>query len=128
MRKALTIAALLAGVALMVTRPAGAADLNRLTLVPGADAGNTAQVIGAWLPGNQFMVSCSTYSGVTYRLCPSTDAGGCTAVISDAPIEANKQIDLCAPAGYTALSLYKTYDAGNPLCGVYLVTPKTVCP
>lgn len=106
---------------------AQAADLWRATLVPGADAGTGAKEIGGWLPGNQFMVSCSSYSGVTYRLCPAVDAGPCAAFSTDAPIETGKQVDLCAPSGYTALALYKLYDGGNPSCGVFLVTPKTVC-
>ncbi|MBK7865208.1 MAG: hypothetical protein IPJ65_42745 [Archangiaceae bacterium] len=127
MRKALMlIAAVGAFLALTVASRGNAADLFRVSLVPGADGGSTAQVIGAWLPGNQFMVSCPNNS-VTYRLCPAADAGGCTATSTDAPVQGDKQVDLCAPSGYSSLSLYKQFDGGNPSCSVFLVTPKTVC-
>jgi hypothetical protein len=128
MKRALTLAALGALFAL-ASRSARAADLIMTTMVPGADAGSLAFTSGSWLPGNQFMVSCPTYSGVTYRLCPAADAGiaQCVATSTDAPIQADKQIDLCAPNGYTGLSLYKMYDGGNPTCSIFKVTPKTVC-
>jgi hypothetical protein len=128
MRK-LTIVAVLFGAATvaLVARPSSAADLYRATLVPGADAGTGAALTGTWLPGNQFMLSCNGYSGVTYRLCPAADAGLCSAFAVDAPVEANKQVDLCAPTAYTSLAVFKTYDGGNPSCNVYSVTPKTVC-
>lgn len=124
MRLALVIVAL--GVAVVAASRAHAADLWKATMVPGADAGTTARIGATWMPGNQVMVSCPN-NQVTYRMCPAADAGGCTAQSYDAPIAANSQVDLCFPTGYTALSLYKQYDGGNPSCGVYLVTPKTVC-
>ena len=126
MKRALAVVALFA-LCVTLSLEAEAADLYQATLVPGFDAGTGAKLISGNLPGNQFMVSCSTYSGVTYRLCKTQDAGPCAALATDAPIEANKQVDLCAPSGYTALALYKFYDGGNPECGVYIVTPKTVC-
>lgn len=125
MRKALFALVVLG--AFLALDEAKAADLFRATLVPGADAGTGASLTGSWLPGNQFMVSCPTYSGVTYRLCPIADAGSCAATATDAPIQADKQIDLCAPTGYTALALFKGYDGGNPTCSVFMVTPRTVC-
>lgn len=125
MRKAL-IATVVVG-AVLALNSAQAADLWRATLQPGLDAGTGAALTGSWLPGNQFMLSCATYSGVRYRLCPAADAGLCSALATDAPVESDKQIDLCAPSGYTALAVYKLYDGGNPACQVFQVTPKTVC-
>lgn len=91
--------------------------------VLGADAGVnlTMQVT----PGDQFMVSYSTFSGVTYRLCKTSS---CLATANDAPIAANAQVDLCGRSGYPYLSFNKLYDGGNPPICVYDVIPGTVCP
>lgn len=125
MKRALLATAALALAVVSLAPKAEAADIWQATLVPGADAGSKAAITSqTWLPGNQFMVSCTGYGGVTYRVCKTST---CAAVTTDAPVETGKQIDLCAPTAYTALSLFKTYDGGNPSCNVFLVQPKTVC-
>lgn len=124
MRKALTFIAALGAFLALTVGSAQAADLYRVTLAPGADAGTGAQVIASWLPGNQFMLSCS--DTIRYRLCPAADAGTCAAGANDAPVQGDKQVDLCAPSGYTALAV-RAADGGSTSCDVFSVTPKTVC-
>lgn len=123
MKKALAVVAVLAVIAFSDS-PAEAADLYRATLAPGADGGTGAKLEATWLPGNQFMLSCS--STARYRLCPVADAGSCAAGANDAPVQGEKQVDLCAPAGYTALAV-RAADGGSTSCDVFSVTPKTVC-
>jgi hypothetical protein len=104
--------------------PAEAADFLYSCPQPGADAGTTANL--AINPGEQLMIRCPGYSGVTYRECQTSS---CTATSTDSVLDADKSIDVCTPSQYTTLSLYKLYDGGNPLCCVYKVYPsmKGVC-
>jgi len=106
---------------------AAAADMSYFDGGPcpvlGADAGVnlTLQVT----PGDQLMVSYSTYSPVTYRFCKTS---ACTATANDAPIAAGAQVDLCGRSGYPYVSFNKLFDGGNPPICVYDVIPRTVCP
>jgi len=114
------VVALVAWSALSGSR-AHAGDFLYGCAVPGADGGTLAKL--TIQGGNQFMVSCAN-NPVRYLVC--ADAG-CSATSTSAPISADQQVDLCAPTSFTTLSFFKTYDAGNPTCCAYKVTPKTVC-
>lgn len=97
-----------------------------VTLVPGADGGTTASTSSLPVSGEQLMIRCGTYSGVTVKFC---DYGvTCTAGANDSPVDADKSIDLCPKTSRRQVSVYKAYDGGNPSCRFYNVNPKTVCP
>lgn len=98
---------------------AHAADFYIETLVPGADAGSLANSASV-KEGVQLMVRCPSYA-VTYKLCET--GATCSATANDSVIDSDQSIDICPLTGYSKLSVFRTYDAGNPSCKVYRVNP-----
>jgi hypothetical protein len=101
-------------------------DTYVTSLFPGADAGSTAPSDAGFGAGQQLMIRCDTYPGVTLRMCQAGAA--CTATSNDTRIDPDKSIDICTRTGIGQLSVFKQYDGGNPTCRLYVVNPKTVCP
>jgi hypothetical protein len=121
MRRILPLLSLAAVVAALgFSSLARGADVYKLSMSPGADAGTnaTATVTG----GTQYMVRCDNYD-VKYVLCPAGVT--CNAGANDPTIDPNISTDICGIVGYTQLSVYRLYDGGVPTCRLYTVVPQS---